>query len=69
MISFIVGLFSIGNGQSTRFWEDMWLGDVPLAEQYPLLYNIIRRKNVLVADVLAQSPLNIEFRRTLTGNK
>jgi hypothetical protein len=28
----------------------------------------VRRKNVLVADVLTGVPLNIEFRRTLTGN-
>jgi hypothetical protein len=63
------GSFTIGNGQQVRFWEDTWLGDSPLASQYPLLYNIVRRKNVLVADVLSNTPLNIEFRRTLTGNK
>ena len=63
------GSFIVGNGQSSRFWEDTWLGDVPLANQYPLLYNIFHRKNVLVADILAQSPLNIEFRRTLTRYK
>jgi hypothetical protein len=28
----------------------------------------VRQKNVLVADVLTGVPLNIEFRRTLTGN-
>jgi hypothetical protein len=63
------GSFTIGNGQKTRFWEDTWLSDTPLAHQYPPLYNIVRRKNVLVADVLSNAPLNIEFRRTLTGNK
>jgi hypothetical protein len=63
------GSFTIGNGQQVRFWEDIWLGDAPLASQYPSLYNIVRRKNVLVADVLSNTPLNIEFRRTLTGNK
>jgi hypothetical protein len=63
------GSFTIGNGQQVRFWEDIWLGDAPLASQYPSLYNIVRRKNVLVTDVLSNTPLNIEFRRTLTGNK
>jgi hypothetical protein len=61
--------FSVGNGQQVRFWEDTWLGDAPLASQYPSLYNIVRRKNALVAEVLTNRPLNLEFRRSLTGNK
>jgi hypothetical protein len=56
----------VGNGKSTRFWEDTWLGDKPLVQQYPSLYNIIHRKQVLVADVLSHAPLNITFRRNLT---
>jgi hypothetical protein len=35
----------------------------------PLLYNVVRQKNVLVANTLTHNPLNIEFRRTLSGNK
>jgi hypothetical protein len=60
------GSFKVGNGQSTRFWEDIWLGERPLAEQYPSLYSIVRWRNVLVSDVLTGNPLNIEFRRTLS---
>jgi hypothetical protein len=63
------GSFAVGNGQSTRFWEYTWLGETSLADQYPMLYNIVRRENVLVADVLAQNPLCIEFRRTLSNDK
>ena len=62
------GSFSIGNGQRVRFWEDTWHGNSSLATQYPSLYNIVRRKNVL-ADVITTAPLNIEFRRALTGPK
>ena len=47
------GIFFVGNGQETRFWEDCWLGEVPLAAQYPTLYNVTRHKNILVADALA----------------
>jgi hypothetical protein len=36
-----------------------------LAQQYPSLYNIVQRKNVLVSTVLDQSPINICFRRYL----
>jgi hypothetical protein len=38
------GHFSVGSGRSVRFWEDIWLGDMPLAIQYLSLYNIVMRK-------------------------
>jgi hypothetical protein len=63
------GSFIIGDGLGTRFWEDVLLGNISLAYQYPNLYNIIRNKNVLVADVLNQSLLNIRFNRVLVGDK
>jgi hypothetical protein len=44
------------------FWEDIWLGDISLTQQYPLLYNIVQQKNVLVVNVLAETPLSIAFR-------
>jgi hypothetical protein len=59
----------LGNGKSIRFLEDNWLGDTRLAKRYPSLFNIVQRKNVMVANVLGMMSLNIEFRRTLTGNK
>jgi hypothetical protein len=58
----------VGNGQNTRFWEDTWLGDTPLSQQYAALYNIVHQKNVLVYDVLSDNPFNIEFRWVLSGN-
>jgi hypothetical protein len=61
--------FKLGDGSTFRFWEDVWLGDKTLAHQYPSLYYIVQHRNVLVADVLAQVPLNIQFRRVLHGNK
>uniref|UniRef100_A0A453H6B3 Reverse transcriptase zinc-binding domain-containing protein n=1 Tax=Aegilops tauschii subsp. strangulata TaxID=200361 RepID=A0A453H6B3_AEGTS len=61
--------FIIGNGASTRFWEDTWLGETPLAIQYPSLYRIVQRREVFVATVLQSNPLNIQFRRTLIGNR
>ena len=56
------GSFVIGNGLLTRFWGDALLGDNPLCEDYPLLYNILRHKNILVTDVMTATPLNIQFR-------
>ena len=66
---FNLGRFEVGNGADTLFWEDVWLGNNSLASQYPLLYNIVQRKEVSVADVMSHNPLNIEFRRALSGNK
>jgi hypothetical protein len=54
--------YNIGNGMNTKFWEDTWLGNKSLAEQYPSLYNILKCKQVSVANVLNQNPLNISFR-------
>jgi hypothetical protein len=34
----------VGDGETIRFWEDTWLGESPLAIQYPSLYNIVQRK-------------------------
>jgi hypothetical protein len=63
------GSFVIGDGLGTCFCEDIWLGNTSLANQYPTLYNIVRTKNVLVADVLNQTPLNIRFNRVLLADK
>jgi hypothetical protein len=60
------GNFKIGNG---GFWEDTWLGDKPLALQYPSLFGIVQRKQVTVATVLGHNPLNIGFLRNLTGTR
>jgi hypothetical protein len=51
----------VGDGQNTRFWEDTWLGDRPLKDQYPTLYNIVNHPNVTVAHVTWSSPLKIGF--------
>lgn len=63
------GSFSVGNGLTTRFWEDTWLGDAPLGLQYPSLHNIVQQKDVSVASVLGSNPLNISFRGELNGDK
>ena len=59
----------VGNGNNTRFWEDTWLGDTPLATQYRSLYLIVQRREALVATVLQSIPLNIQFRRVLVGDR
>ena len=61
--------FIVGNGNTTRFWEDTWLGETPLALQYPSLYRIVQRCDALVATIMQSIPLNIQFRRALVGDR
>jgi hypothetical protein len=63
------GSFVVNNGMSAWFWKDTWLGNRPLADQYPSLYNNVRNKNVTVATNLITTPLNIGFRRSLTRGR
>jgi hypothetical protein len=63
------GVMKVENGQNTRFWEDTWLGNRPLCDQYPSMYRIVNHTNVLVAHVMNELPLNIGFRRALSDNR
>ncbi|TVU47444.1 hypothetical protein EJB05_07047, partial [Eragrostis curvula] len=40
----------VGNGHRTRFWQDIWLEDKPLLEQYPLLHELCENKDITVAE-------------------
>ena len=62
------GSFHLNNSNQIRFWEDKWIGNHTFREQYPDLYNIVRKKHVTVASVFSRVPLNVSFRRTLTGH-
>jgi hypothetical protein len=66
---FKFGSFRVGDGEGTRFWEDPWLDDAPLASQFPSLYAIVNHKNVTVANTITENGLNISFRRNLDGDR
>jgi hypothetical protein len=53
---FCYGTFSIKDGSYIRFWEDSWIGDSPLSEQYAALYSIVHHKSDTIALVKATSP-------------
>jgi hypothetical protein len=52
---FRFGFFTIKDGSEIHFWEDKWLGNTTLREQYPALYCIVRNKNDTVAQVLSSN--------------
>jgi hypothetical protein len=66
---FRFGQFSIKDGSLIRFWEDSWLGNAPLREQYHVLYNIVRYKSDTIKKVMATSPRDVTFRRDLIGQR
>ena len=59
--------FSIGNGRSTRFWTDRWLGAQPLWIEFRDLYELAFDPSITVAAALAASPPVIYFKRELNG--
>ena len=61
------GSFTIKNGAQIRFWEDIWLGNRPLCQQYPQLYNMVRKKRDTVGEVLSTPSPNLSKRRDIIG--
>jgi hypothetical protein len=61
----MLGSFHLNNGENTRFWEDKWVGNRPLKEQYLSLFSTVRHKHKVVASAFSTIPLNISFRRSL----
>lgn len=60
------GLISkVFNGRNTRFWEDVWLGDIPLKLEYANLFEICDKPKCTVADCWAGDGWRIGFRRAL----
>lgn len=49
--------------------NDAWVGNETLMKRFPSLYNIARKINETVVKVCSNVPLNVSFRRALTGDK
>jgi hypothetical protein len=61
------GRFQVHDGSQTRFWEDLWIGKEPFKVKFPSLYNLVKKKNMTVVEVISTTPFNVSFRRTLDG--
>jgi len=55
----------VNNGDSTRFWEKVWVEDISLKLEFPTLYELCRDQDSLVSDYWAGDGWNIEFKRAL----
>lgn len=51
----------IGNGRDVRFWEDWWIGDKAVKDNFPRLYNLCFDKNKSVADMLEKGLDSVSF--------
>ncbi|GJY42070.1 RNA-directed DNA polymerase, eukaryota [Tanacetum coccineum] len=56
----------VGNGTSTSFWKDMWLGNSRLCMEYPRLFALENDKDCKVATKL-HGPFESSFRRNVRG--
>jgi N-dimethylarginine dimethylaminohydrolase len=59
--------FRIKDRSKIRFWEDKWLGNVTIHEQYSALYNIVHHNGNTITKLLESSPPNVTFIRDLVG--
>jgi hypothetical protein len=57
----------MNDGRKTLFWEDGWVNNIPLATQFPRLYNLAFRKPLTVYTVKQEGWGVIRFRRLLYG--
>lgn len=56
----------VGNGRDTSFWEDVWVGEVPLKLVFPTLFDHCRNKMCTVKDCWQNEEWVMDFRRTLS---
>ncbi|GJY77215.1 RNA-directed DNA polymerase, eukaryota [Tanacetum coccineum] len=53
----------IGNGSTTRFWHDIWYGDICFKEKFKRLFNLELQKDANVASKLQASNVASSFRQ------
>jgi hypothetical protein len=58
----------IGDGKSTCFWLDSWLGNKPISVQFPALFSHVQSPNVLVVDCCTDNGWMLRFRH-ITSNR
>lgn len=47
--------FNLGSGREIRFWEDRWIGEVPLKVAFKNLFSLVADPNGLVVDFFYES--------------
>jgi hypothetical protein len=58
----------VGNGRHTSFWLDGWIGNKPLAIQFPALFSHVQCSNTTVAESFIELGRQLRFRH-ITSQK
>jgi hypothetical protein len=58
----------VGNVLNTSFWKSNWTGNLPLAVQFPSLFDLAYDKDISVNKVLESNFDALSFRRRIIGN-
>jgi len=45
--------WKVGDGATTSFWLDQWVGDVPLCRRFSRLFNLAKNKLATVASMFS----------------
>jgi hypothetical protein len=56
------------NGLETSFWKSIWIGNLPLSVQFPVLFDLAYDKDVTVNDAFTSNFETLTFRRRIVGN-
>lgn len=55
--------FKIGNGKSTKFWEDPWCSELSLCLSFPTHYAMVGLKKSLLGDLWVNGNWDFKFGR------
>jgi hypothetical protein len=58
----------VGNGLNTSFWKSIWIGNLPLSDRFPVLFDLAYDKDISVNTVLVSNFETLSFRRRIIGN-
>jgi hypothetical protein len=61
-------IMKVNNGKNTLFWEDVWMGELPLKLTFPRLYEYCGAKNCLVSEC-CKGEWYMDFRRPLSSSE
>ena len=56
--------FHLGLGDRILFWSDLWLGEAPLCDRFPRLFEISSDPNLSVAQAYQSGSWDLQFRRS-----
>jgi len=62
----------VGVGDKIRFWEDVWVGNSPLKDLFPRIFNLSCNQNMSIQSVSSWSPSfswDLTFRRNLNDRE